>query len=45
MQSSVSLPGGAMMNIVAAAGAVAAHTTWAYPNLHGDVIIKTTIDG
>jgi RHS repeat-associated protein len=41
MQASVSLPGGAMLNIVEATGAVPAHTTWSYPNLHGDVIITT----
>ena len=45
MQASVSLPGGAMMNIVEAAGAVPAHTTWSYPNLHGDVIITTDDTG
>ena len=45
MQASVSLPGGAMLNIVEAAGTVPAHTTWSYPNVHGDVIITTDDSG
>jgi hypothetical protein len=40
-QTTLSLPGGASMSIVAAAGAVPAHTSWSYPNLHGDVILTT----
>ena len=45
MQATVSLPGGAMMNIVAAAWCGAGAHAWSYPNLHGDVILTTDNTG